>query len=155
MDIRYIYHKRHDSAFYILASGAIVLTMVLSSNAMCRFTSSPCSHLYHLSMGSNKKYSTKCIVNGTDHSHKRQLKLTGNWIEPKHERIKFYSKAVSMIFIILISICLRSCMYWFGMISKKTRPSKITNIVYTGRLFVEVCCALYQTITDWEVWCPT
>lgn len=65
MDIRYIYHKRHDSAFYILASGAIVLTMVLSSNAMCRFTSSPCSHLYHLSMGSNKKYSTKCIVNGT------------------------------------------------------------------------------------------
>lgn len=64
----YIYHKneeRHDSAFYILASGAIVLTMVLSSNAMCRFTSSPCSHLYHLSMGSNKKYSTKCIVNGT------------------------------------------------------------------------------------------
>lgn len=128
----YIYHKneeRHDSAFYILASGAIVLTMVLSSNAICKFTSSPCNHLHHLSMGPNNILPNALLMEPLQHFDKVSTShLSGNWIEPNDkkrlERTKFYSKAVSMILIILISICLRSCMYWFGMISKKNTSIK-------------------------------
>lgn len=78
----YIYHKneeRHDNAFYILASGAIVLTMVLSSNAICKFTSSPCNHLHHLSMGPNNILPNALLMEPLQHFDKVSTShLSGN-----------------------------------------------------------------------------